>query len=382
MLGEAIEALPETWAQGHRRGDHVDDAAKELIVRTDAGGTTQWLIEECRDRNIEFCCGTSITARIREAICCLDDTDWVAATDTNNRSYHHGAQIAEITQFLDLSGWDGYDHEPSARVIVRRERPHPGAQLTLFDTIEGHRHTAIITSLTDDDIAGLEEQYRMRARAENTIADAKACGLAKLPFDNIVANTLWARLTAVANNLLRWTCALGFTGAVAKARPKTIRNRILHVAGHSTTAGRRLRLDQTWRWTRHILHALHPSRPPSRGHRQLDLADLSRPSLRSRPTTTVARPPARGCVTFIAKMISHLDLQPGLEHLPHQTRQQPLIARELNALAARPLNQHLSPLPSAAPSGETLAGHSRQLRTLRSRPIHRLPDRPRQDQLR
>jgi len=149
--------------------------------------------------------------------------------------------VVEITGLVDLTAWpDG------TRLIVRRERPHPGAQLTLFDTIEGMRHTAFITDTPGADIAGLELRHRQRARAENVIRDTKACGLANLPFDCVVNNDLlaWAR---------RITC----TGPLAKATPKTVRHRLLGIAGRLTPTGHRLHLDTRWPWTTHLTDAIN-----------------------------------------------------------------------------------------------------------------------------
>src|SRR4051794_20240502 len=87
------------------------------------------------------------------------------------------------------------------RLICRRERPHPGAQLSLFDTVEGFRHQCVLTDQPDPDIAALELRQRQRGRAESVIRDAKACGLANLPFDDVVSNDTWCRLAAAAVNL-------------------------------------------------------------------------------------------------------------------------------------------------------------------------------------
>ena len=50
-----------------------------------------------------------------------------------------GAWVAELTGLLDLAGWPA-----GMRVIVRKERPHPGAQLRFTD-IGGHRFTVFAT---------------------------------------------------------------------------------------------------------------------------------------------------------------------------------------------------------------------------------------------
>lgn len=250
VLGEAIAALPETWRAGHGPGDHPDDPAKELVVRADAGGTSHWLVEACRDRNIGFSLGFQITSRVRDAITCTHDDDWVPAVDGNGCP-RPGAQVTELTESMDMTAWP-----TGTRVIVRRERPHPGAQLTLFDTIEGMRHTAFITDLDDDDIAGLELFQRQRARAENVIRDTKACGLANLPFDCVVNNDVWMQLCFTAHDLLVWAQQISLTGPLRRATPKTLRHRLLHIAARTTRGGRRLDLDHTWPWTTTLLDAI------------------------------------------------------------------------------------------------------------------------------
>ena len=51
-----------------------------------------------------------------------------------------GAEVADLSGLLT-----GANYPEGTRFIVRRERPHPGAQLDLFDTIEGWRHQLIAT---------------------------------------------------------------------------------------------------------------------------------------------------------------------------------------------------------------------------------------------
>lgn len=137
------------------------------------------------------------------------------------------------------------------------KRPHPGAQLSLFDTIEGFRHTAFITNQTSYDVAALELQQRQRARAENVIRDTKACGLANLPFDDVVSNEVWMNLCFAANDLLSWAQRIGCVGQLRRATPKTIRHRLLHIAARITPNSRRLRLDHDWPWTHLVTDAIH-----------------------------------------------------------------------------------------------------------------------------
>lgn len=158
--------------------------------------------------------------------------------------------MVEIADLVNLNAWP-----EGTRLIVRRERPHPGAQLSLFDAIEGLRHTAFITDTESDDLAALDLRHRQRGRAEQIIRDTKACGLARLPFASAANNDRWMQLTFTANDLLCWARRISLTGPLRRATPKTIRHRLLHVA--ACTSPRRLRLDTSWSWTPHLLNAIN-----------------------------------------------------------------------------------------------------------------------------
>jgi hypothetical protein len=76
--------------------------------------------------------------------------------------------VIDLTPKVTLTGWP-----QGTRLMVRRERPHPGAQLSLFDDIEGRRHTAHITNQTGE-AAVLELAHRQRGAVEDVIRDLKA----------------------------------------------------------------------------------------------------------------------------------------------------------------------------------------------------------------
>ncbi len=79
------------------------------------------------------------------------------------------------------------------RVIVRRERPHPGAQLRLTDR-DGHRLTAFATNTAPGgpgrQLADLELRHSRRARAEDGIRCA-----------NLAQNRIWCAIIALACEL-------------------------------------------------------------------------------------------------------------------------------------------------------------------------------------
>jgi hypothetical protein len=254
VLADAINQLPPQWRAGHDAGDEGETTIRTIVVRADSAGASHLLTEECRDRNLAFSVGHPITGSVRDALLLVQEEDWIPATDGNGRS-RDGAQVVEITDLINLEKWP-----EATRLIVRRERPHPGAQLSLFDTIEGMRHTAFITDRPSTDIASLELDQRRRARAEAVIRDTKACGLANLPFDDIVSNDAWMRLCFTANDLLSWAQRISLTGPLRRATPKTIRHRLLHVAATITPAGHHLHLDARWPWTTTLLDALTRTR--------------------------------------------------------------------------------------------------------------------------
>jgi hypothetical protein len=135
------------------------------------------------------------------------------------------------------------------RVIARRERPHPGAQLRITDR-DGWRITVFATNLPGR-IADLEVQHRLRARAEDRIRCLKDTGLRNLPLHDFAANQIWLELVALASDLLAWTQHLALAGTPARTwEPKRLRFRLLHVAGRLVRTGRRewLRLPRGLPW--------------------------------------------------------------------------------------------------------------------------------------
>src|SRR4029453_18350831 len=156
-----------------------------------------------------------------------------------------GAQVAELTGLLELSGLpDGM------RVIVRRERPHPGAQLSLFEERDGWRYTAFVTNTQVGALQWLEARHRAHARVEDRIRCAKDTGLGRLPSREFAINAAWCTAAAIACDLLAWLQLLGLHGELATAEPKRLRYRVLHTAARLTRGQRRrwLRLPSTWPW--------------------------------------------------------------------------------------------------------------------------------------
>jgi len=231
VLQLALEQLPEA------------DLDRKILARTDIGGRTHAFTSDCRDAGIRFSVGYEVDARVREAIGALPESAWQSAIDGDG-SEREGAQVTELTD-VDLSSWP-----EGTRLICRRERPHPGAQLSVFDCSQGYRHTAFITDQDDEDIAALELRHRRRARVEDAIRVGKETGMRSMPFGAFMHNQAWLEVSLIAQAILRWSSLLCLQGELALAEPKKVRQRLLHVAGRIVHSGRRttLRLPRSWPW--------------------------------------------------------------------------------------------------------------------------------------
>jgi hypothetical protein len=227
----ALEQLPRAVVQ---------DA--EIVVRTDSAAATDEFTNELRATRVRFLMGYDLTAGVRDAILALPEAAWRPAIRQDGQ-VREGAWVAELTDHLDLSAWP-----EGSRVIVRRERPHPGAQLSFTDH-DGHRFLATLTDL-DGDTAEMECLHRARASAEDRVRTGKQTGLENLPFREFEHNAVWLELSLIAQDLIAWTQLLALDGDVKVCEPKTLRYRLLHTAARLALHARRatLRLQRSWPW--------------------------------------------------------------------------------------------------------------------------------------
>jgi hypothetical protein len=208
-----LAALPAPYRP--RPGD--PDSPK-VLIRSDSAGATYGFAAACREAGVGFSFGFPVTAKVRDAVGVLaaaDDqagrdglTVWYPAIDADGK-VRDGAWIAEATALVDLSAWpDG------TRLILRKERPHPGAQLTFTD-LDGLRVTAFITDtpigVVPHQLAGLDLRHRQHARVEDRIRQAKATGLRNLPCHSYASNSAWLEIVMTATDLVAWCKLLGFS---------------------------------------------------------------------------------------------------------------------------------------------------------------------------
>ena len=161
-----------------------------------------------------------------------------------------GGDVVEITDLLDLTRWPA-----GMRVLIRRERPHPGAQLSLFEQADGWRYQAVATNTNTGQLPFLEARHRAHARVEDRIRHAKDTGLGRFPSREFAINQAWPLAVSLAADLTAWLRLLALPEALRSCEPKALRYRFLHVPARLTHSARkpRLRLPLTWPWANQII---------------------------------------------------------------------------------------------------------------------------------
>jgi hypothetical protein len=245
VLDAALTQIPD----GYRYGTSI-------LIRSDSAGCTQGFlthIRSLRQHGIDtrFSVGVAITEPIRAAI--MMASGWIPALDSDGE-LRDRAEICEITGLVPDGGYP-----EGTRFIVRRERAHPGAQLTLFDTVEGARHQVMATDTPPGrgPIQYLEARHRAHARVEDRIRTGKDSGFGRFPSRLFAINAAWLELALTGIDLLAWTQTLLLQGELAQAEPKKLRYRLLHVPARITRSARRtrLRIAEHWPWADHLTTA-------------------------------------------------------------------------------------------------------------------------------
>jgi len=267
---------------------------KPVLVRVDGAGFSHPLINYLAEAGLGYSVGFPTTAAVRDAIAALPVHVWRPAV-TADGGLREGADVAEITGLLTLGGWPA-----GMRVLVRRERPHPGAQLNVLEERDGYRYQAICTNTGRGPIPFLEARHRAHARVEDRIRCGKDTGIGRFPSRHMPINAAWLEAALTATDLLAWTQTMLLSGELARAEPKKIRYRLLHTApadndastcdwpatgpGHSPWPRRSPGSGSPRSRTEHPA-AHHPDPPGDTGHR----AGTS-PCPRQEPPRTNPRP--------------------------------------------------------------------------------------------
>ncbi len=245
VLARAIDQVPASYR-------------RKVLVRADGAGASHGLLDwltslntaakhGARGRSVEYSVGFAVTESVRDAITLVPKKAWTAAIDTDGDVREH-ADVVEITGLLPDALREAWP--AGMRVIVRREHPHPGAQLSLFEERDGWRYQAFVTNTTTGQVGFLEARHRAHARVEDRIRVAKDTGLGRFPSREYAINHAWLTVVQVAADLLAWLRLLALPDALKACEPKALRYRFLHIPARLTRGARRrhLRLPQTWPW--------------------------------------------------------------------------------------------------------------------------------------
>ena len=276
VLDAAIAALPPAFRRRLMVTTDGAGASHDLITRLDelaarAGFTLTWSV------------GWELGERERAAIAAVPAAAWQLAVDHRGElrerradgacggaecghraCWVEEAHVTELTALLRdgrkdlLAGWP----EPM-RVFARRERPHPGAQLTLFEAGDGWRYSLWATNLPYStrgwrgQAPYIDAGHRVHARVEDGIRTGKDTGIGKLPSHALGLNKAWFTASLIAAALICWLKLIALDGDLAKAEPKTLRYRLFHAAARLTRSARRrtLKIAATWPWATAIITA-------------------------------------------------------------------------------------------------------------------------------
>jgi Transposase DDE domain group 1 len=206
------------------------------LLRADSGFWNVKVFGRLEKAGWQYSIGVRMQKGIRAAVEQVDEDAWQTIADYPKEGE---AQIAETTY-------------GGRRLIVRRTRL-VGPQARLWPD---WRHFAFITNRTED-IVIVESEHRDHAVVEQVIADLKDQALVHFPSGEFNANGAWTVLGALAHNLLRWTQLIGLPDSTVRAA-RTLRRRLITIAGRLTQHGRSwtLHLPARWPWQGDYIAAL------------------------------------------------------------------------------------------------------------------------------
>jgi hypothetical protein len=256
VLTEAISQIP-------------DPQRRDLLITCDGAGATLDLIRHISElnkvhaRRVHYSVGFDLDHRARAALGLVRESDWQHVWNREGRPRpldgEHGAGVVELTGLLRTSlGGDELGNWPAdMRILCRRERPSPGAQLSLFEQADGWRYQLLATNTPGRQLDFLEARHRAHARVEDRVRTGKATGLEHLPSTSMTINAAWCVAAMIATDLLRWFALLCLTPAFAAAEPKTLRYRLLHTAARIVHGQRqrKIKIPETWPWAHELATA-------------------------------------------------------------------------------------------------------------------------------
>ncbi|ORI14794.1 IS1380 family transposase, partial [Rhodococcus sp. 1168] len=164
---------------------------KKVLIRTDGAGASHKYLTWLHNQRVSYSIGFGLTDAMVTALADAPEDAWSVAVDAQKK-VRDGAWVIDATGIVDLTAWP-----EGMRVVIRKERPHPGAQLRFTDA-DGLRLTAFATNTVGGKVQDLELRHRRRARCEDRIRVAKDTGLTNFPLHGFDQNRIWLAIVQLA----------------------------------------------------------------------------------------------------------------------------------------------------------------------------------------
>jgi hypothetical protein len=249
VTDEVLSQIPGDHRHGH-----------PILVRSDgAGATKQWLnhLRRLRDEQglqVSFSVGFTVTNQDKDAIALLPGSAWTVAVNPTGEPRpvdDTGLPVASVAELTGLlpgltdAGWPA-----GMRVLVRRERPHPGAQISLMEAVDGWRYQCVATDTPTGQLAFLEARHRAHAHVEDRVKAVKQTGMGRFPSREFAINQVWLQLAITAADLIAWTQTTLLDAGLTHAEPKKLRYQLLHTAARIVHGQRhtKIKIDASWPW--------------------------------------------------------------------------------------------------------------------------------------
>jgi hypothetical protein len=222
LVKQSLSALPDGVVVRRVRGDSA--LYEQEVLR--------WLDEE----GVEFAISADVSDQLRQRMLAVDEKDWkpyVKLTSGGDR-IETDKQWAEITYVPEERGAKK-DYRPFRYIGIRIPRKEA-------DLFEGpYRHFAVVTNHWEMDANELLNWQRQRCGTVEWAHDLlkNDFGARVFPCGKFGANAAWYRFNVLAFNLKVALTRVGLPEYV-RARPHTLRMRLLHLAGRVVSHSRRL----------------------------------------------------------------------------------------------------------------------------------------------
>jgi Transposase DDE domain group 1 len=226
VLGDAIAALPPKFRRWLMVTADGAGASHGLITRLDQlGARERAAIPLVPQQAWQIAIGQRGEVRERRTAAACADRHCGHA-----RCWVEEAHVTELTALLregpqgdQMDGWPA-----PMRVFARRERPHPGAQLSLFEAQDGWRYSLWVPNVQPGlrgwraQLGYIDATHRVHARVEDGIRTGKDCGIGRFPSRDFAMNSAWLAAALIAATLLSWLKLIALGGDLARAEPKTL----------------------------------------------------------------------------------------------------------------------------------------------------------------